>query len=114
MRNWNKGPVNKTAAASENQEDIRWVRQEGFRTGVGEVSSRDVQHVTESEGLDIVEGSAPSGTGNQKLDIVQGSTPSETDEEPTHIFSIIRAGNVGAPITLSSSASTGGKRKKNF
>jgi hypothetical protein len=35
-------------------------------------SSRDVQRVAESEGLDIVEGSVSSGAGNQGLDIVKG------------------------------------------
>jgi hypothetical protein len=55
------------------------------------------QQVTESEGLDIVEGSAPSRAGNQGLDSVEGSAPSEMDEEPIHVFSIRRAGNVGAP-----------------
>jgi hypothetical protein len=33
---------------------------EGFRTGIREVSSQDVQRVAESEELDSVEGLAPS------------------------------------------------------
>jgi hypothetical protein len=63
------------------------------------VSSRDVRWVAESEGLDIVEGSAPSGVGNQELDTVEGSASSETEEEPTCGFSIRRASNVGSTAT---------------
>jgi hypothetical protein len=75
MQKWNKGPRHKIAAASENLENIQWVLQEGFRAGVREASSRDVQRVMESEGLNSMEGSAPSGAGNQGLDIVEGSAP---------------------------------------
>lgn len=46
-----------------------------------------------------MKGSAPSRAGNQGLDIVDGSAPSETDEESICVFSIRRTGNVGAPAT---------------
>jgi hypothetical protein len=39
MQNLNKGLRHKTAAASENREDTRLVRQEGYLTGVCEASS---------------------------------------------------------------------------
>jgi hypothetical protein len=62
----------------------KWLRdlREEHGTLVREASSWDVQRVTESEELDIVEGSAPS----------------ETVEESTRMFSI-RTGDVGAPAT---------------
>jgi hypothetical protein len=83
---------------------MRWIRQEGFWTGVREVSSRDVQRVAASEELDIVEGSAPSGARNQELDVVEGSAHSKTEEEPTRTFSTRGAGYVGALAILDSIA----------
>jgi hypothetical protein len=76
----------------------REVRQEGFRTGVREASSRDVQRVAENEELNCVEGSAFS----------------ETEEEPTRSFSVRGAENVGISATLGTFAPTGWKKKKNF
>jgi hypothetical protein len=51
---------------------------------------------------------------NPGLDIVEGSASSETEEEPTHSYSIRRAGNVRALATRDSFAPTDGKNKKNF
>jgi hypothetical protein len=51
---------------------------------------------------------------NQGLDIVEGSAPSETEEEPTHSFSLRGTGNVGALATLGNFAPTIWKKKKNF
>jgi hypothetical protein len=48
----------------------------------------------------------PTVTESQGLDIVEGSAPSEM-EEPTSTASVRRAGNVGAPDTV-----WGGERKK--
>jgi hypothetical protein len=54
MQNWNKEPVHKTPAASENQEDSIYVRQESLRTRIHEASKRDIQRVAEGEKLDLV------------------------------------------------------------
>jgi hypothetical protein len=43
---------------------------------------------------------------NQGLDIVEGSALSETEEEPTHSFSVRKAGKVGVPATQDSFAPT--------
>jgi hypothetical protein len=106
MQNWNKEPRHKTAALSENQEDTTWVRQEGLRTRICEASKQDVQWVVEGERLDLMERSAPSGERNQGLDTVEGSAPSTTDEESICVFSIRAAGNVGARATRDSSTPT--------
>jgi hypothetical protein len=50
----------KMAAASQDQEDIRWIQQEGFRTGVCEASSWDVQWVAANQEVESMEESAPS------------------------------------------------------
>jgi hypothetical protein len=73
-------------AASLDREDIRWAPQEGFRTGVHEVSSRYVHRVAKY----------------QELYIVQGSPSYETEERPTRSFGIRGAGNVGATANLGS------------
>jgi hypothetical protein len=67
-----------------------------------------------SEGLDIVEGSAPSGAGNQEPDVVEGSAHSKTEEEPTRSFSVRGAENGGALAILDSSAPTIWKEKKGW
>jgi hypothetical protein len=51
---WHRGPRPKPAVTSEEQEDIWRDLQEDFRAAVRQASSRDVQGVAESEGLDIV------------------------------------------------------------
>jgi hypothetical protein len=68
---------------------------EGFRIGVCEAYSQDVQQAVESEGLDIAEGLAPL----------------KMEEEPTHSFSVRRAGNVEVPATWDSFAPTVWKEK---
>jgi hypothetical protein len=95
MQNGNKGPRQKTVAASSDREDIRRVRQEGFRAGGRESSNRDFQRVAEND----EQGSAPFGAENQGLGTVKGSAPSKTEEIPTSSVSIRRAGYVGAPAT---------------
>jgi hypothetical protein len=87
MQNRNKGPIQKTAVASQDLEDIRGVRQEGFRIGVREESNRDVQRVAECERLGSVTGFEPSGAKKQGSDIVEKSIPPETEEEPTNVTS---------------------------
>jgi hypothetical protein len=91
---------------------MRGVRQEGFWTGVREVSSQDVQWVTENKELDLVEGLAPSRVENQELGIVEGSAPSKTEEKPTSSVSVRRAGYVGAPDTPGVIMAHHGKEKK--
>jgi hypothetical protein len=59
-----------------------------------------------------VEGSAPSGVGNQEQNVVEGSDPSETEEDPASSVSVIRAGNVRAPATIGNFAPPVGKKKK--
>jgi hypothetical protein len=78
---------------SWNREDIRRDLQEGSRTGDHKAISRIFGQDAENEGLEIVEGSAPS----------------ETEKETAHG---VRAGNVGTPATLGSFAPTIGKRRK--
>jgi hypothetical protein len=72
------------------EEGIQQDLQEGFCTGDHETSSRDFQRVAESEGLDIVEGSAPS----------------EKEKETAHR---VGTGNVGALATVDSFAPPIGK-----
>jgi hypothetical protein len=48
---------------------------------------------------------------DQGLDIVEGSAPSKMEKE---IARRVGAGNVGAPATQDGFAPTGGKKKKNF
>jgi translation initiation factor IF-3 len=73
----NKGPKNKTATARQDREDIRGVRQEGFRTGVREASNRDVLRVAETEELDLVEGSAPPERKIKDWTLWRGRPPSK-------------------------------------
>jgi hypothetical protein len=47
---------------------------------------------------------------DQGLDVVEGSAPSKIKEEPNHSIGVRAAGNVGAPATLDSFASTVGKK----
>jgi hypothetical protein len=56
----NKKPRHKMAAVSEDWDNIRWIWQEGFRTGVHEASNWDVQWVAANQELESMEGSAPS------------------------------------------------------
>jgi hypothetical protein len=63
---------------------------------VREASIRYVQWVEESEGLDLVERSAPSGAKSQELDILERSAPSGTEKE---IANGVGARNVGTPAT---------------
>jgi hypothetical protein len=105
MQNWNKEPGHKNVAAPENQEDNKWLQQEGFRTIIREASKRHVQRVTEGETLDLVEGSAPSEARNQGPDTVEESPP-ETEKEIAHG---VGGGNVGAQGTLANFDPTVGK-----
>jgi hypothetical protein len=95
MQNGKIGPRHKTAAVSQDREDIRGVPQEGFVTGVRKASDRDFQRVAESEELDCVEGSALF----------------ETEEEHTSILGVRIAGNVGTQVTRVSFAPPFGKEK---
>jgi hypothetical protein len=75
------------------------------------VSVRDIQWVAENEELDLVVGSAPSGTENQGLGIVEGSTPSKTEEKPTSSINVRRAGYEGALATPGVMAHHGKEKK---
>jgi hypothetical protein len=85
MQEWDKEKRPEMSATSWKQEDIRCDLKEGFRAGDHKANGQIFCQVAESEGLDIVEGSAPS----------------ETEKETAHG---VRAGNVGAPATLGSFA----------
>jgi hypothetical protein len=77
------------------QEGIQQGLQEDHRTGVWEASSWIFCWVPKNQGLDVVEGSAPS----------------ETKEEPSHSDGIRGARNVEAPTIRDSFARSVGKEK---
>jgi hypothetical protein len=83
MQQWHKGSRPETVAAK--QEGIQQDLQGDPRAGDRETSRWDFKRIAESEGLDIVEGSAPS----------------ETQKEATHG---VRAENVGGQAILGSFA----------
>jgi hypothetical protein len=60
MQQWHKGLMPETEATK--QEGIQQDLQGDPRAGDHETSSRDFQRVAKSEGVNIVEGSAPSET----------------------------------------------------
>jgi hypothetical protein len=95
MQNGNKGSWHKRAAASEDLEDIRWVRKEGFRTEVREASSRDAPRVVENEELDSMEGSARSEL-----------------KERTSSVSVRRDGYVGPPPIVGNFAPIGWEKEE--
>jgi hypothetical protein len=74
-----KEPRHKTTAASQDGEDIRGVRLEGFRNGVREASNRNVRWIAE----------------NEELDLLERSTTSEKEEEPASITSNIKVRGAG-------------------
>jgi hypothetical protein len=51
-------------------------------------------------------------TKDQGLDIVEGSAPSETEEKPTSNVSVREAGDVGSPAALDNFAPTARERKR--
>jgi hypothetical protein len=79
-----------TAAATRKQEHLQQYCQAEFHIGDRETSSQDVQQIAEREGLDTVEGSAPSAV----------------EEQLTRSFRVRRVGNVGTTATLDSFAPT--------
>jgi hypothetical protein len=64
-------------------------------------------------GLEIMKRAVRISSELQKIrDWTLWRGPPKTEEEPTHIFSVRRAGNVGAPANLNSSAPNIGKEKE--
>jgi hypothetical protein len=86
MQEWHKESRPERAATSRNHEDIQRNLREDFQTGDHEESNRIFCRVTKDQGPVTVEESASS----------------EMEEEPTHSYSVRRAGNVGAPATWDS------------
>jgi hypothetical protein len=91
MQPWRKEPRREGAITSEERDDIQRDLRENVRAGDREANCHVFRQDAENEGLDIVEGSAPSET---EKDIAHG----------------VRAGNVGAPANLGSFAPQNGKK----